>query len=203
MKRVEKGDFGYISSEKRKYLFKIILYLLIAAGIFVLGLFLNKFSITNIFTVAAILVVLPWARAVVGYVVFIPYKSVSRERYDKVKALVSKNQRLYADMVVTSPETSMGLDFLVKGNGAVIGLMCKTKKGFATSLVLGKDGQDIKYVQNYISKGCRNWAPDYRVKIYENELEDKFLREIKDMEDREVNPKEEEDLLGFLHSIIV
>lgn len=203
MKRVEKGDFGYISSEKRKYLFRIILYLFIAAGIFVLGLLLNKFSKANIFTVLAILMVLPWARAVVGYVVFIPYKSVSRERYDKVKALVSENQRLYADMVVTSPETSMGLDFLVKGNGAVIGLMCKAKKGIATSLVLGKDGQDIKYVQNYISKGCRNWAPDYRVKIYENELEDKFLREIKDMEDREVNPKEEEELLEFLHSIIV
>lgn len=203
MKRAEKGEFGYISSEKKKYLTKIIVYILIAAGIFLTGLLLNKFSKANIFTVLAILMVLPWARAVVGYVVLIPYKSVSRERYEKVRAAISEKQKLYTDMVITSPETSMELDFLVKGDGAVIALMGKVNKGFATSLVMGKDGQDINYVSNYLTKGCRNWAPNCRVKVYESSMEEKFIRSIKEMEERETDPKEEEELTAFLHSIIV
>lgn len=203
MKHIEKGEFGYIASEKKKYLTKIILYIIIALGIFFIGLLLNKFSKANIFTVLAILVVLPWARAVVGYVVLIPYKSVSRERYEKVKAVISDGQKLYTDMVITSPETSMELDFIVKGDGAVIGLMGEVKKGFATNLVMGKDGQDINYVSKYLTKGCRNWMPNCRVKIYESNMEEKFIRAVKEMEEHETDPKEDEELMSFLHSIIV
>lgn len=190
MKKVEKGEFGYINDQRKRYMTKIILYIVIAAAIFFIGLLLNKFDKANIFTVFAILVVLPWARAVVGYVVLWKHHSVTKESYDKVSSVIREDQKLYTDMVITSPEKIMELDYIVKGQGTVIALA-------------GTKGQDIKYIQDYLTKGCRNWASDYTVKIYDSGMEEKFIRAIKNMPVHEVEEKEEEDVMAYLHSLIV
>lgn len=190
MKKVEKGDFGYINDQRKRYLTKIILYVVIALAIFFVGLLLNKFDKANIFTVLAILVVLPWARAVVGYVALWKHHSVTKECYDKITSVLREDQKLYTDMVISSSEKIMELDFIVKGPGTVIALA-------------GTKGQDISYIQAYLTKGCRNWASDYTVKIYDSGMEEKFIRAIKNMPVREVVEKDEQELMSYLHSLIV
>lgn len=121
--KIERGDFGYIQARKRKALLGTILMAVIGVAIFVTGLLLNKMSNRNVFTIIAVLFVLPGAKFLVAYIVTFPYQSVSRERYDKVKSALTENMTLYTDLVITSSEKVMHLDFIAVGNGQVIGLV--------------------------------------------------------------------------------
>ena len=48
---MRKGSYGYIKNKRKKLMLWLILDIAVAVGIFVLGLFLNKFSNKNIFTI--------------------------------------------------------------------------------------------------------------------------------------------------------
>ena len=82
---LEKGSFEYIKKKKKRKIIMVVAIIVIAAAIFGIGLLLNKMSRANIFTVLAILCVLPWAKQLVALIVLFPYHSVSRERYDKAR----------------------------------------------------------------------------------------------------------------------
>ena len=76
---LEKGSFEYIKKKKKRKIIMVVAIIVIAAAIFGIGLLLNKMSRANIFTVLAILCVLPWAKQLVALIVLFPYHSVSRE----------------------------------------------------------------------------------------------------------------------------
>ena len=59
MLKKTKGEYGYITKSKKLDIIKMLIYIGIAAAIFIIGLFLNKMSYQNIFTIVAILFVLP------------------------------------------------------------------------------------------------------------------------------------------------
>ena len=71
-KRPAKGCPGYIDAQKKSRIMKTLLYVLIGIAIFVLGLCLNKFEKSNIFTVIAVLMVLPAAKALISVIVLLP-----------------------------------------------------------------------------------------------------------------------------------
>lgn len=186
----DKGEYGYLYGEKKKYTLRIIIYFLIAVAIFLTGLFLNKFSTRNIFTVAAILVVLPWARAVVGLVTLFPFQQTPKEEHDEVAARVGEGLRLYSDLVITSPEKVMGLQYMVKSTGCILG-------------IASRENPDAKYIQGYLSKGVHNWCSDYQVKIYDKREKEAFLRAIPTLSQKELPEKEEENVSDYLRSLIV
>lgn len=192
MKKVkpDKGEYGYLYGEKKKYTLRIIIYFLIAVAIFLTGLFLNKFSTRNIFTVAAILVVLPWARAVVGLVTLFPFHQTPKEEHDEVAARVGEGLRLYSDLVITSPEKIMGLQYMVKSTGCILG-------------IASRENPDAKYIQGYLSKGVHNWCSEYQVKIYDKREKEAFLRAIPTLSQKELPEKEEENVCDYLRSLIV
>lgn len=186
----KKGEFGYISHRKKRTLWMSVIILAVAVAIFVLGLLLNKMSKANVFTVLAILCVLPWAKQIVALVVFFPYRSVSGERYEKVALLVKEPVKLYTDLVITSSEKVMNLDFAVVGNSQVIALV-------------GKKGQDVAYIRKYLSEGVANWG-DYKVKILESEK--LFLKEVEELAGKEtegMDGEEAENVNSYLLSLIV
>lgn len=185
---MQKGEFGYIRRRKKRILVMLVVILLAAVIIFAAGLLLNKMSKANIFTVLAILCVLPWAKQIVALVVFFPYHSVSEERYQKAEAVLGEKATLYTDLVVTSPEKIMHLDFAVVGRGQVIALV-------------GKAGQDIAYIRRYLTDGIHNWGSGYKVKIVDSEK--LFLREIGAMPSIEADAEEEERVKSYLLSLIV
>ena len=184
----KRGEFGYINARKKRAILSTLFMALIGIAIFVIGLFLNKMSNRNIFTVLAILFVLPGARFLVGYIVMFPYHSVVRERYEKVKEALTENTQLYTDLVITSSEKVMHLDFVVVGNGQVVGL-------------LGEGKQELSYVRSYVTKGVHNWGPDYKVKIVDNEKT--FLGEVSRIEPKEVDAEEEAQVKSYFIALIV
>ena len=83
--KAKRGDFGYINNRKKRTLTIAIIYSAISIGIYVLGLVLNHMSRQNLFTVIAVLGVLPIVKQIVGFVVVFPYHSVTEEQYQKVQ----------------------------------------------------------------------------------------------------------------------
>lgn len=186
--KIKRGEFGYIKARKRRALLGTLLMALLGIAVFLTGLFLNKMSNQNIFTVIAVLFVLPGAKHLVAYIVTFPYHSVERERYEKAKKALPEGMQLYTDLVITSPEKVMNLDFAAVGNGHVICL-------------LGKQKQEIAYIRKYLTEGVRNWGSGYKVRILESEKT--FLGELSGVAPCEVDVEEEEHVKSYLTSLIV
>ncbi len=187
MKASKRGEFNYINTRKKRIIFMAIFIVAVAVAIFGIGLLLNKMDKANVFTVVAVCAVLPWAKQIVALVVIFPYHSVSQERYEKVREIVPKGTTLYTDLVITSTEKIMNLDFAVVGHGRVIAL-------------LGKEGQDMKYIRDYLAKGVSNCS-DYKVKLVNSEKA--FLTEVANLSEKEVSSEEEERVNAYLRSLIV
>lgn len=188
----KRGEFGYIRAKKKKTLFLTILFTAMAIGIYVIGLLLNNMSRQNIFTVIAVLGVLPTVKQIVGFIVVFPYASVSKEQYDRVCQAVPSGMMLMTDLVITSSDKIMHLDYLSVGNKQVIAL-------------LGNGKQEISYVREYLSNGVANWGTGYKVKILEQEKQ--FLRELSQVKPvelaNETEKEEEEKVVSYLVSLIV
>lgn len=188
MVKLQRGEKGFLEYRKKRHFIKIFLSIGAGGLIFLLGLLLNKMEATNVFTVLAILMVLPMARAIVGVVVLFPYHGVSNQRYDIVRKKITNDMTLFTDLVITSTEKSMNLDFLVETQGSVIAL-------------LGKKGQKEKEIESYLSKGIHNYCSDYKVRVYHDEKI--FLRELDKLSKKEVNEEEQKNVLAYITSLIV
>jgi len=154
---LEKGTFGYIKKNKRRQMGLVILMFVIAVAMFITGLIVNKNDKANLLTALAILMVLPAAKFLTLYIVMFPYKSVSKERYEKVKAKVNDNIIVMTDMVITSTQRSMNLDFILITDNQVLCL-------------LGKAKQDVKYIEGYLAKTLSTSRADsFTVKVFTDE----------------------------------
>lgn len=161
---LERGSIGYIKKKKTRQILLILIMLLIAAVMFIAGLFLNKFNKANLCTVLAILMVLPAAKFLVTFVVLFPFKTVPEEKVNEVNKKVCKNAIVMTDMVITSPEKVMNLDFVIITDNQVMCLM-------------GKKQQDILYIENYLKKELEgNKIDGFTVKVFDDDKQfDKCL----------------------------
>ncbi len=196
VQKIQKGDAGYIQKRKKRAWIMSFVILLIALAIFGVGLLMNDMSKTNIFTVFAILCVLPWAKQVVALVVVFPYHSVTAGRYEKARKAVPEYMTLYSDLVITSPDKIMHLDLAAVGSGQVIALIGDKKMPFA-----GEQKQDIGYIRQYLTKGVNSWGDGYKVKVVESEK--LFLQEIAAVKPREEDEEELQKVRSYLLSLIV
>ncbi len=96
--------------------------------------------------------------------------------------------QLYADMLVTSSEKVMLLDFIAVGNKYVIALA-------------SSKNQEIQYIKKYLSDGVHNWGDSYKVKVLDNEKN--FLREIDNVTPQETDEEEEANVKSYLTSLVV
>lgn len=182
------GEWGYIEKKKWRQLIFTVLMALIGIGIFLIGYYLKGKSNQSIFTVFAVLMVLPGAKFFVSFVVLAPYHTPKREQYEELIRIMPKNSKLFSDMVITSPEKIMNLDFILVSNHHVLGL-------------IGKSNQDSSYIQSYLTKGVRNWGSNEIVKMYSSYEE--LVKAIKKISEKEINPKEEEKIIAYLTSLVV
>lgn len=186
--KAKKGEFGYLSRRKKRVVFWLILLMFLAVAIYLSGLILNKMSNRNVFTVIAVLFALPIAKQLVALIVLFPYHSVTQESYRNVADHLPEGMELMADLVITSSEHVMHLDFVAIGQNQVIGL-------------LGEGKQQLSEVRTYLSKGVHNWGSDYKVKIVGSEK--LFTQELQKVSPIETDPEEEERVRSYLISIIV
>ena len=81
----EKCTLGYLTKRKKAEILWIVFFVVLGVAIFLTG-YLWSGVRANIFTVMAVLLVLPAAKHLVALIAMFRKKGVTKERYDKVKS---------------------------------------------------------------------------------------------------------------------
>ena len=92
MKKVEKGEFGYLAYKKSRNMIKTIIAFAIVLVIFIIGFIIWK-SKNNYLTMIAVVLVLPAAKFAVSYFVLIPHKNCDGELNSVYDLVVSNKQK--------------------------------------------------------------------------------------------------------------
>ena len=184
--RKNKGELGYITGQKKWHALMLLVYILIGIGIFFLGYFLNHGNKANVFTVLAILTVLPATKRIVAIVVLFPYHSEKKERWDEIKAFLGEHATLLTDYVFTSSDNVMHLSFVVVDRGNVIGVMDDKK-------------QRIDTTGSYFRKSVCNFGPNYNVHLVKSV--DELKKMYSEIEAREGAEAQEEAVLNLIRSL--
>ena len=181
---VEKCTQGYIPKRKKVEFMWLLLFVALGVAIFLTGYFLTHVR-ANIFTVMAVLLILPAAKRIVALLVLLPKKGVARGRYEKMESYVESGT-LYVDYVFTSTEKIMHLDFLLVKNGNVLGVIASSK-------------QDVGYMKKYLMDCVNKVAPGYHVRLFEND--EKLISHLEHLTKAEADAGKEKALLEYLHSL--
>ena len=100
MKKVYKGEFGYISYNKKVAVIRTIICLVITVGIFLTGLFINH-SQKNVFSIIAALGCLPTGWSAVNLIMFAKAKGCSERDYKRIVKCAGE-LLIHYDHVITS-----------------------------------------------------------------------------------------------------
>lgn len=188
MTKYKKGEHGYIEYRKKVQFLKTLIMFLIAASIFILGLALNKWEKTNIFTILAVLCVLPAAKQLVGFIILVPYSSVPDELYERVKGQLSNEGKLFTDVVFTSPDKVMKLAFLTVVGNQVFGLIDKEK--------VKKD-----YMEKYFRESFKKQGLPVKATILTDE--NQFMKRVNQATGTPLKEEDEKALMNLLLSFMV
>lgn len=186
--KVSKGEHGYISKRKKAQLIKTIIYFGIAAAIFIIGLALNDWNESNIFTIIAVLGVLPASKMMISFIILAPYHSVEDAMYERLIANTKEQDVIFTDIVFTSEQKVMNLAILVLAGNKAIGL-------------IGKKNENRTYIESYLNKGFESRCLGLKAKIYEDEAS--FVHQLKVVERNEVEDESRTEWKKFLQSLLV
>ncbi|MCR4992317.1 MAG: hypothetical protein K6A45_04670 [Lachnospiraceae bacterium] len=97
---------------KKFNLLVTIVCFLLAAGLFLIGISIYETK-ANVLTIVGALFVIPAARFMTVWILFLPHKSVTEEEYNKVFKAMKAGNLLYADVLFTSTEKAYAASFVV------------------------------------------------------------------------------------------
>lgn len=109
MKKIQKGEYGYVEYRKKIHTILTIVGFTIVFAIFITGYLICKTK-NNIATVMAIVSVLPVAKFAVTLLMVIRYKSPDKTLFDELKASGS-NLEILSDCVMTCKDKSLYVKF--------------------------------------------------------------------------------------------
>ena len=107
MKKVEKGEFGYLAYKKSRNMIKTIIAFAIVLVIFIIGFIIWK-SKNNYLTMLAVVLVLPAAKFAASYFVLIPHKNCDEELKSAIEERKGELNSVY-DLVVSNKQKPVGI----------------------------------------------------------------------------------------------
>ncbi len=171
----KKGELGYISFMKSFNLLVAIVLFVIAAVIFIIGMSIYDTK-GNILTIVGALFIIPAARFMTVWFLFLPFKSAAKEQYDKVFSLMKQGNLLYTDVIFTSTEKAYGAMFLVLTGDKILAYVPKNCNKLQDYLadIIKRRAFDIKVTCTDDEKKFENFlksADSYAEKVFEDEDE--------------------------------
>ncbi len=181
---MQKGTVGYIKKRKRMQILYTLVIILISLALFFIGLAVTK-TTKNLMTVAAVLGVLPGAKSLVAVIILLPYKSLDTAKAESFAGFCPKGAETYADMVFSSPEHVMHMDYLcVNGRECV---------GFTP------DYRKTDRIEKYFTETMRKQGVSIHMKVFAKEAD--FVKRLESLKDSEEPiPKE---LQEWIEAILV
>ncbi len=197
---MQKGTLGYINARKKFAFLCTLVSFGVAAGIFVLGLVLNNFEKGNVFTIIAAVLVIPAAKFLVSLIMFMPYKTVPKDLYEKVSEVVKDEDVFWTDVVMTSYEHVLNMAFLVVAGDKVF-------------ILEGRDREKWDFTRDYLQTTIRKKGYDLTVTVFEAHEDQKFIKSVKQASrfsergysEEETNSllAEREELVELLETLLV
>ena len=96
-----KGTKGYINRQRAFELIKTLLLFAMALGIFFMGL-LTLHTKKSLWSVFAVLALLPACKSLVGFIMFARFSSIKDEEYSRYEDVCSGVERIYENVLTTS-----------------------------------------------------------------------------------------------------
>ncbi len=184
----ERGAFGYTQQRKMLAIAGVILMAILGVTIFLIGYFINNDSNKNMFTVVAVLFTLPGAKFLVRYIILFKSQKVSVDEYENVKKIGENGCKLYSQVVITSKDKVMYVDYIaVKYENVIV--------------KISKNQKDKEYIQDYLKKGVQNWGENYKVVVFDEQK--KFENALKRIGEKDIDEKEYENVNSYIRSLIV
>lgn len=130
MKKINKGEFGYIKNRQILTILRTVFLFAMAVGIYVLG-YVNTGSNKNLLTIVAILGMLPASKSCVNMIMFLRFKSLSPDLYE---SFTEVNAPFIYENVLTTTEKSYFLPAILYKNHTIVSY-CENKNNDAQSIV--------------------------------------------------------------------
>ena len=167
MKKVPCGkcEYGYLTWKKHAEMRAVLILFLIAAAIFIVGYVWNDNSKNNVFTMIAILLILPMAKHLVEVIILLPFRTPAQELYEAVMQTARPDAFVFSDYVFTSQEKVMYLSSMVVQGNEIIGLT-------------GREKEKTDQIKAYLERSMKQRALPYQVVICTEEAE--YLKRIKE-----------------------
>ena len=165
MKKTNKFEKGYLSNRKQKLFINVALNIVAAVIIFIVGLFLNKMQPRNIFSVLALLFILPVGRSLATLFILLPYKELKNDRLQEVENNIREKGILLYSPVFTSSEHVMHLDLIAVFKGRMLGY----KEKMGTSVRNEYDyKKKTEAAKAYIDKHLKNQGRGDKLVVYDD-----------------------------------
>ena len=171
MKKYDKLEKGYLTYRKNRLFLNIALNVLAAVIIFIAGLLLNKMQPRNIFSVLALLFVLPVGRSLATYFILLPYKEIKGDHLFRAEENIKDKGILLYSPVFTSAENVMHLDLIAVFKGRILGYKEKIGKSVRNEYDYKKKTDAAKA---YIDKHLKNQGRGDNIVIFDDL--DKFIK---------------------------
>lgn len=176
MKKVDKGEYGYLKYYKLSKLLVIVILSIMLAAV-VIGTLIMFGDTSRVVIVFAILLSLPLAKFMIAYIIVAKFNELSYADYTKIKNnYMSKDNSLMFDITVSQYEGIKFYDSMLIKNGRIY------------ALVLNKDFNDKKKdYEKWITSCLTNDKYKYNVNLY-NDI-DGYIKKINSISEPNDNNK--------------
>ena len=165
MKKTNKFEKGYLSNRKQKLFINVALNIVAAVIIFIVGLFLNKMQPRNIFSVLALLFILPVGRSLATLFILLPFKELKNDKLVKVENSIKGKGVLLYSPVFTSSEHVMHIDLIAVFKGRMLGYKEKMRTSVRNEYDYKKK---TEAAANYIDKHLKNQGRGDKLVVYDD-----------------------------------
>ncbi len=187
--KISKGAYGYIDAKKKRQLLWTMILFAIVGLIFGTGVLIYKTRL-NVLTVAAVVGVLPAAKALISYVVLFRYHTFDRTAFDKIMEHAG-TLLLGFDYVITTEKKEYPIQAAA---------VCQKTICLFTTQQDMEEKQCVEYIKNILKS---NKYEGNTIKIYKSLPE--FLERLDEMNDKlsdhERKEREEQAVLGLLGAL--
>ena len=161
-----KGTYGYIRKQTVFEIIKTIVLFAMAFGIFLIG-YLTLGTRKSLWSVFAVLALLPASKSLVGVIMLLRFRSLSREQYALYSSIVKNIPAIYENVITTT-----GRAYYLP----VICCIAATVTAYTT-----EECSDLNVLKEHIDSVLKNGGHKAVVKIFNNE--DDFVQRVNQMTD--------------------
>lgn len=168
MKKVEKGEFGYLAYKKSRNMIKTIIAFAVVLVIFIIGFIIWK-SKNNYLTMLAVVLVLPAAKFAVSYFVLIPHKNCDKELKSAIEERKGELNSVY-DLVVSNKQKPVGIMAAVISDNQILAYTSAAMEFDSTTQKLGCPSCgmqiDVREYEEKYSQNSTQGEYDKEMKMY-------------------------------------